>query len=183
MAYIAQVTMPTLINPDETSTLVAAARRDPAQFAALYDRYVEKIYHYLYGRVGSTVEAEDLTSQTFVAALEALPRYQDKGYFSTWLFAIARSKVMDHFRQRKHAPLDENLAENPEILAHVSRSDEIRRLSGLVRALAEDERELIYLRYVADLSFAEMAALLGKGEEAVKKSLYRLLARMQGQME
>ena len=63
------------------------------------------------------------------------------------------------------------------------RAEELSRIRFLVNHLNEDEQELIRLRYVADLSFVEMAELLGAREDAVKKSVYRLLARLKGQME
>src|SRR5664280_2459738 len=82
----------------DESSLVSSAQRDPAEFAALYDRYFRQIYHYLYIRVGSAAEAEDLTAQTFLAALEALPGYHHRGHFAGWLFTIARNKVRDFYR-------------------------------------------------------------------------------------
>jgi RNA polymerase sigma factor (sigma-70 family) len=168
---------------DETM-LVAAAQRNPADFARLYDRYVKPVYRYLYSRLGSGPEAEDLTAQTFLSALEALPRYRQRGHFATWLFAIARNKVMDFFRQRKNLPLDEtHPAENADLLVQAVHADEIARLAALLRTLDEGERDLIRLRYVSELPFAEIAALLGRKEDTVKKSLYRLLARLQSQME
>lgn len=164
-------------------TLVLAAQQDPAEFAALYDRYVQPVYRYLYSRVDNAADAEDLTAQTFLAALEALPRYRHRGHLSAWLFTIARSKAMDFFRRRPSLPLEEHPADNPDLLAQAARSDEIQRLVGLIRTLKAGERELIHLRFVAGLSFAEMAALLKKKEDTVKKSLYRLLARLQSQLE
>ena len=164
--------------------MVEAARKDPQDFAALYDRYVQPIYRYLYSRVGSGPDAEDLAAQTFLSALEGLSRYQHRGFFSAWLFSIARSKAMDHFRRRKHLSLDETFpAPETDLLASTANKAEIEHLSGLVSTLPEDDRELIRLRYVADLSFREIAVLLGKNEQAVKKSLYRLLARLQSQLE
>jgi RNA polymerase sigma-70 factor (ECF subfamily) len=70
-----------------------------------------------------------------------------------------------------------------DALGRVSRRDDARKLAGLIQRLDDGDRELIRLRYVADLSFAEMAEVLGKREDAVKKSLYRLLANLKGQME
>jgi RNA polymerase sigma-70 factor (ECF subfamily) len=166
-------------------TLILAAQKNPADFAAVYDRYVQPVYRYFYSRVDSPADAEDLTAQTFLAALEALPRYHHRGYFSAWLFAIARSKAMDHFRRRRsQVPLsDAERSDEPDPLTRVARGDEIHRLLNLVRGLDETDRELIRLRYVADLSFAEMAALLGRKEDTVKKTLYRLLDRMQSQLD
>jgi len=88
--------------PADEASLVSSAQRDSAEFAALYDRYFRQIYHYLYGRVGSAAEAEDLTAQTFLAALEALPRYHHRGHFAAWLFTIARNKARDFFRSGYH---------------------------------------------------------------------------------
>jgi RNA polymerase sigma-70 factor (ECF subfamily) len=164
-------------------TLVLAAQQDPAEFAALYARYIQPVYRYLYSRVDNPADAEDLTAQTFLAALEALPRYHHRGHLPAWLFAIARSKAMDFFRRRPTLPLEEHPDDRPDLLAQASRSDEIQRLAGLIRSLDPGERELIRLRFVAGLSFAEMAALLKKKEDTVKKSLYRLLARLQSQLE
>ena len=170
----------------EISALVAQAQQNPAAFAALYDQYVQLVYRYLYSRVANAQEAQDLTAQTFLSALEALPRYRHKGYFSAWLFAIARSKVMDHFRRRKHESemdLPEAGDPTPDPLSQVIQTIERQQLSQLIANLGEPDQDLIRLRYVAELSFAEIAALLGRKEDTVKKSLYRLLARLESQME
>jgi RNA polymerase sigma-70 factor (ECF subfamily) len=165
--------------------LVSAAQSDPAEFTALYDRYFRPIYRYLYSRVGNVPEAEDLTAQTFLAALEALPRYRHRGHFSAWLFAIARNKARDHYRRRApDAPIDENrpdMSEDP--LAQTIRSDQIKQLADLIGKLDEEEQELIRLRCAANLSFAEIGAFLGRKEDTVKKAFYRLAARLQLQLE
>lgn len=168
---------------DETS-LVSSAQRDPAEFAALYDRYFRQIYHYLYSRVGNAADAEDLTAQTFLAALETLPHYHHRGHFAAWLFTIARNKVRDFYRSRvPPIPLDENhpdKADDP--LSQVIQTDQVEQLANLIRKLDADEQELLRLRYVADLSFAEIGVCLGRKEDTVKKTFYRLLARLQRQL-
>jgi RNA polymerase sigma-70 factor (ECF subfamily) len=170
----------------DVPALVAAARKRPAAFAALYDRFLPPVYRYLYHRTGSPADAEDLCAQTFLAALEALPRYREQGYFAAWLFAIARRKLMSHFRGgRTHTPLEwaEHVGEESDLLGRAAHRDELARLGALIGTLTEDEQELIRLRYTAGLSFGEMAVVVGKQEAAVKKSLYRLLARLQHQLE
>ncbi len=77
---------------ENEDSLISDAQRDPVAFTVLYDRYYRPVYRYLYSRVYSTAEAEDLTSQTFLSALEALPRYRHRGFFSAWLFTIAREQ-------------------------------------------------------------------------------------------
>jgi RNA polymerase sigma-70 factor (ECF subfamily) len=168
---------------DETS-LVSSAQRNPAEFAALYDRYFRQIFHYLYSRVGSAAEAEDLTAQTFLAALETLPRYHHRGHFAAWLFTIARNKARDFYRTgMPPILLDENhpdKADDP--LSQVIQTDQVEQLANLIHKLDADEQELIRLRYVAELSFAEIGICLGRKEDTVKKTFYRLLARLQRQL-
>jgi RNA polymerase sigma-70 factor (ECF subfamily) len=169
----------------DDAALILAARRNPEAFAALYDRYVQSVYRYLYGRVGSAQEAEELTAQTFLAAIESLPHYDDRGYFSAWLFSIARRKAADFFRRREPLRLEEagDFASEADLPGEVARGEEIRKLARLIQALADSERELIRLHFTAGLTFAEMATVLEKKEDAVKKSMYRLLERLHGRME
>lgn len=168
---------------DGLAALVARAQRDPAEFVTLYDRYVQSVYRYHFSRVGNAPDAQDLTAQTFLAALEALPRYRHRGYFAAWLFRIARSQRGTFFRSRSREtdsePAEAAPAPGDALAALVERAP----LRALLRALDDDERELLNLRYAADLKFGEIADLLGRNEAAVKKALYRLLARLQAQLE
>jgi RNA polymerase sigma-70 factor (ECF subfamily) len=171
---------------DDIPALVTVALEDPAAFGRLYDCYVQPIYRYVYSRVGSAHEAEDITSQTFMSAYESLARYRERGQFSAWLFRIARSKLNDHFRRnRREVGLEAagEILEKEDALGMLIRAEELSRIRSIIKNLNEEEQDLIRLRYVADLSFAEIADLLGKREDAVKKSVYRLLARLKSQME
>lgn len=168
------------------SALAKEAKTNPAAFADLYNQTIHPVYRYLRSHVQTVHEAEDLTSQTFIAAYENLPRYREKGHFTAWLFRIARSKLIDHYRNsRTEASLEviENLAGMDNSLIHLVQRDELTKLKALIQNLDESERDLIRLRYVADLPFSEIAEILGKREDAVKKSLYRLLATLKSQME
>ena len=171
---------------EDISALVAAAQKDPATFGRLYDRYVQPIYRYIFSRVGSTHEAQDITSQTFMAAYESLARYRERGQFAAWLFRIARSKMNDHFRRSKREVGFEaagEILEREDALGTLIRAEELSRIRSIISHLNQEEQELIRLRYVADLSFVEMSDLLGRREDAVKKSVYRLLARLKSQLE
>ncbi len=174
------------VTKDDLSDLISAAQENPAAFGRLYDRYVQPIYRYLYSRLGDVHAAEDITSQTFIAAYEALPKYREQGQFSAWLFRIARSKLNDHFRRsRREVGLEAagELLEREDSLGVLIRAEELSQIRFLIKKLNEEEQDLIRLRYVAELSFGEIAELLGKREDAVKKSVYRLLERLKGQME
>ena len=176
----------TSMSQDELHDLIAAAKSDPAAFSRLYDRYLQPVYRYLYSRLGDAHSAEDVTSQTFIAAYEALPKYREQGQFTAWLFRIARSKMNDHFRRNRYEvelEAAERMAAGEDALGALIQDEELKRLRSVIKTLNPEEQDLIRLRYVADLSFVEIADLLGKREDAVKKSMYRLLARLKSQME
>jgi RNA polymerase sigma-70 factor (ECF subfamily) len=178
-------TTKTIPDHDEADSL-RAARQDPARFGEIYELYVKRVYRYLYSHAGNAQEAEDLTAQTFLSALESLDRFREDGCFAAWLFGIARNKVVDHYRRREYStPLgeDEPSPSGEDTLAGIIRSERAKVLSTLIRALPEGERELLRLRYLAEMSFRDMALALKKNEDAVKKSLYRLLERLQRQLE
>ncbi len=171
---------------EQEAELVLAAQRNPANFQALYDRWAAPVYHYFYYRTGDEPGAEDLTSQLFLAAYQSLPRYRHQGHFAAWLFTIARNLFKDYSRKRRReAPIEdaEHLVATADPGVEAAQADEICRLVRLIRSLPDDEQELIRLRYVAELSFADMALVVHKHEDAVKKSLYRLQARLQNLLE
>lgn len=166
--------------------LVMTAKQDLRAFGELYLLYAQPVFRYILSRIGSYFEAEDITAQTFLAALEGFPAYRHNGYFASWLFAIARNKVMDYFRRKPElASLDEaeSMPTEGDVLQQVIKTERITALSKLIAALPEDEQELIRLRYVAELSFAEIGHLLSQKEDTVKKSVYRLLTRLKAQAD
>jgi RNA polymerase sigma-70 factor, ECF subfamily len=164
------------------TALVEAARRDPAAFSELYRRYVTPVYRYLYKRLGNAKDAEDLTSQVLMEALEGLVRYRERGNFAAWLFTIARHKAIQTFRrQRPTISLDEveklhSLSEDP--LEQLLQDENIERMAAVFADLDEDQRELLRLRFTADLTYAEIGSLLGRTEAAVKMAVGRLLRQM-----
>jgi RNA polymerase sigma-70 factor (ECF subfamily) len=164
------------------AVLVEAARCDPAAFTTLYRRYVTPVYRYLYKWVGSPVEAEDLTSQVFIEMLEGLVHYREQGNFAAWLFTIARRKAIATYR-RRHPDLPLEQAEEmsgseEDPLEHIMKGEQQERMAVLFTGLGEDQRELLRLRFTAGLGYAEIGALLGRGEAAVKMAIYRLLHQM-----
>ena len=168
----------------QEAELIKRAQSDPRDFADLYDLYAQRVFRYLLSKTGNQQDAEDLTTQTFMAALQSLPSYQHRGSFSAWLFSIARNKTNDHFRkQHKQISLEEAEGEkvdwgNPGILR-----DQTLDLSKLISRLPEDDQELLRLRFVAEMKFSEIAVLAKKSEDAVKKKIYRLLSWMENQLE
>jgi RNA polymerase sigma-70 factor, ECF subfamily len=166
--------------------LARAALHDPAAFQALYDRWMTRVYRYLYAQTGSAADAEDLTSAVFLAAYQALPRYRPQGQFGAWLFTIARNQFRSQ-RRKRHREVDleraDDLSDGADLQLETDWHDEILRLRRMLQSLSDDDQELIRLRYTAGLSFAEMAGVLNRKVDAVKKALYRLQERLQRQWE
>lgn len=150
-----------------------------ADWDALYAEQMPRIYNFFRYRVGPGPEAEDLTAETFHRAWEARRRYRrDLSAFSTWLFTIAQRLAIDHYRARRdHAPLEaaENIpgGPTPEDLA-AQRSD-ADRLSKLLTTLPERERELVALKYGAEMTNRAIARVSGLSESNVGTILHRVI--------
>jgi RNA polymerase sigma-70 factor (ECF subfamily) len=168
--------------------LARCAQRDPDAFAALYHRHVNGIYLFHLARTGNVDDAQDLTSQTFLAALEGIRSYRGQGSFRGWLFGIASHKVVDHYRRRRPdiplengeieawhdpAPLPEEVATTHLELAQVARA---------LRALSLEQAEALALRLYGGLSAAEIGRLMGKSEAAVKMLVHRALRGLREEM-
>lgn len=181
------MTLPQKTPQIDEAGLIERARREPVAFAELYRLYLNPVYRYLYTKTSNHSDAEDLTSQTFLAAMEGLPRYRHQGQFSAWLFAIARRKAADFYRTRP-AQTTLEAAENlgngaEEPLMAVIQAEDLQALASQVKRLEEDDQELLRLRFAARLDFNEIATLLNRKPSAVKMALYRLIERLENQME
>jgi RNA polymerase sigma-70 factor (ECF subfamily) len=159
----------------EDAALVEAARRDPAAFLALYDRYLHPVHRYCMLRLDSREAAEDATSEVFVKALANLGGYRGDGAaFPAWLFRIARNVVVDAQRQRGRggASLAPELADAlvdpdpaPEDIALArGERDAVR---AALRTLPADQRETLELQ-LAGLATEEIATILGRSPNAVR---------------
>jgi RNA polymerase sigma-70 factor (ECF subfamily) len=171
---------------DEDARLTLAARDDPAAFRPVYEKWLPRVYRYFYFRVGNEKDAEDLASQVFLQAFEAIPRYRDRARFSTWLFTIAHSRMVDYYRRKRAVISLDEVEEMPitdDFSARSDRKEEIQQVLSLLKSLPEDEQELIRLRFVADLSYGEIGDILHRREDSVRKATTRLLQRLQSMME
>jgi len=163
--------------------LARRASGDPDAFTELYHRYLPGIYRYHLARTGHVQEAEDLTAQTFLTALESIWSFRGQGSFSSWLFGIASHKLVDHYRRsRIELPLEE--ADNlhsplplPEeaALQHL----ELARVAQVLRLISPERAEALVLCLFAGLSLAEVAKSVGKSEAAVKMLVHRGLCDLQ----
>jgi RNA polymerase sigma-70 factor (ECF subfamily) len=176
---------------------VAAAQRDPAAFEALYRRYVAQVYSYAYYELGDHHDAEDATERTFLAALAALPRFAERATaedgdgastFRVWLMRIARNVVANqrrHARRHPQATLDAAaaVAGSGNLEAQAVIRDEARTAWAAVRRLPGDRRRALVLRFVEEMSTAEIARVLGRSEGAVRVLIHRALRSVARDLE
>jgi len=168
---------------DEKRLIGRAKRGDRAAVSDLYRRHVDAIYRYVHLRVGDPIVAEDLTAEVFLKALEGLGEYRYTGVpFVAWLYRIARARTVDHWRRtgrRQEVELPDEIAAtgvNPEVIAsaRIERAD----LAATLRRLTGDQQQVIVLRFVEEMSLAQVATVVGKTVGAVKALQHRALASL-----
>lgn len=178
--------MPKLVrNVPELSDEIAlklAAQGDQEAFGILYERYVSRIYSYIYYRTGNQHDAEDLTARVFFRALRHVENYKDRGLpLSAWLYRIAHNLVANWHRdnsRRKEIPLDEIIlvrhgGDLPEMV--LIENEEKENLLSVIHRLPADRQQLILLKFVEHLSNAEIGQVMGRSEGAVKSLYHRTL--------
>jgi RNA polymerase sigma-70 factor, ECF subfamily len=167
---------------DENAVLERAVQGDSEAFGVLYERYVTRIYNYIFYRIGSSYEAEDLTERVFMRALRHIGSYNNRGLpFSAWLYRIAHNLVANWYRdnsRRKEIPLDDGI-----LVSHQSSfpeqelllNEEHERLLHVIRKLPPDRQQLVILKFVDHLSNLEIGQIMGRTEGAVKSLYHRTL--------
>jgi RNA polymerase sigma-70 factor (ECF subfamily) len=167
----------------DSSLVAASLNGDTRAFAQLYEAYATRIYRYHYYRTFHAETAEDLTSQTFMQALEHLARYnEDKGTFSAWLYTIARNLLIDHVRvHRRQVDIEDgwDLLQDARSSANrIEQHDLLERIEKYLHTLSAEQREILILRFWDECSYAEIAHTLHKSEAACKMSASRALAHL-----
>jgi len=157
-------------------------------FGVLADRFSGRIFAMLYARTRRRMDAEDLTQEVFIRALEKLHRLREPDRFGPWLFSIAVNAHRDHWRRKKATEVfslawrkKSPVASPPEAEEKVVSRQFWDRVHVLAKRLSATEREIFFLRFVDDLSIREVAEILGKSESAVKTHLYRALNKFRGE--
>lgn len=184
-----EVGRPRLAHLDRDRSLVIAAQADPARFEALYRKYVAQVYNFAVYELHDHHEAEDATERTFLAALADLRRFQERAgpqdgegasTFRIWLFQIARNVVAERRRtkrRRPEAPLEAaaNAPDPLDVEGTVIGRDEAAAAWRAVDGLDGDRRRAVVLRFVHEMSTAEIAGILGRSEGAIRVLIHRAL--------
>lgn len=167
-----------------------ATRGDREAFGVLYERYVGRIYNYIFYRTGNPYDAEDLTARVFFRALLRISRYENRGLpMSAWLYRIAHNLVANWHRdrgRRTEIPLEEgayytSFQEHPEVA--LLQTEERDRLMAVIRNLPADRQQLLILKFVEHLSNAEIGVIMSRTEGAVKSLYHRTLLSLRGELQ
>ena len=181
---------------DRDRSLVDAARIDPARFDALYRKYLAQVYNFAVYELGDHHEAEDATERTFLSALAGLTGFEERARpedgleastFRIWLFQIARNVVAERRRRQRRRPeaplVVASEAPDPADLEDaVVRRELATAAWGAVDRLTGDRRRAVVLRFVHEMTTAEIASILGRSEGAVRVLIHRGLRRVAGEL-
>ncbi len=174
---------------NEEEILERASQGDRDSFGQLYARYAERIFNYVYYRTGNVHDAEDLTARVFQRAMNHIKNYTDRGVpFSAWLYRIAHNLVANWHRDRsrkQEITLDElpvlaSKGEHPE--ANIVRTEDQEALLRLIRRLPPERQNLLILKFVENLSNAEIGQIMGRSEGAVKSLYHRTLLSLRDEL-
>ena len=158
-----------------------AQKGDNESFAVIYNHYVPRIYRFIFFRVSSKTIAEDLTHESFLSAWKSIGNYAQKNLsISSWLYRIARNKVIDHYRTNKKNTSIDTDDFNESILGFYEQEDlditlNINKIKSLINLLKAEYKEVIIMKYIEDLSHKEIAKTLDKSEGAIRLIQHRAI--------
>jgi RNA polymerase sigma-70 factor (ECF subfamily) len=177
------------MHAESDSALIARTQEDPEAFGLLYERYVGRIYNYIYYRTGNHQDAEDLTARTFYQALRHISRYVDRGApFSAYLYRIAHNAVANWHRDRSRRQiisLDELVMGTLKREGPASRAEERESQALLlqaVRQLPPERQQLLILKFVEQMRNAEIGEVMGRTEGAIKSLYHRTLVALREEL-
>ena len=170
---------------DDDRPLIERVRKgDQDAVRTLYERYFDRIYNYVYARLGRAEDAEDLAIDTMTRSLTRLDLFQDQGVaFSSWVYRIAHNATIDHYRRHGKVtlvPLDDAAlpqSADPSELAIEQLSNEDLRLA--MRDLTDEQQQVLILRFFQDLTAAQVADIMGKSVGAVQALQHRALGSLE----
>ena len=151
------------------------------RFAELYDAYVEKIYRFIYYKTLHKETAEDLTSETFFKALKNIKSFDSSRSFSSWIYKIAQNTVIDYYRTLKRTEnIDDiwDLKDEDDFLKRIDDKIDIKRVKEHLSLLPSLQRDIIIMRIWQDMSYGEIAEVIGKSEDNCKVIYSRAIAKL-----
>lgn len=181
-----------MANPSDEELVRAFQAGDFAAFDELTRRWERPIRGAAYRLLGSEEEARDLSQEAFLKAYRALPGFKREAKFSSWLYQIGLNLCRDRLRRRKVRTfvsldaLDERWSllgpRRPSVVDAVQRNEVAKAVGAALAELSDEEREVVILKEYQDLTFAQIAEVLGVPASTVKTRLYRALGILRGRL-
>lgn len=171
---------------NELQVIQKCQKGDMEEFGKLYDKYVKKIYDFIYYKTQHKETAEDLTSQVFFKALDRIGGFvSGKGTFQAWLYQIARNLVIDHYRAKKNETNIEDvwdLAGKEDLERDLDAIRKLEKVEKYIKDLKSEQRDIIIMRVWQEMSYAEIAAVLEKSEASCKMIFSRAIGKLKKEM-
>lgn len=173
----------------ENELIKNAIEGESSAFGLLYDYYQPRIYRFIFFKVGQKEEAEDLTHEVFLSAWQNIRSYKNRGFpFSSWLYQIARNRIIDYYRTRKSdiglEEIDpEKFSVPPSVYSTTEEKLELEKLINSIRKLKPEYQDVIIMRFIEDMPIKEVAAFFKKSEGAVKILQHRAIAELKKLIE
>lgn len=175
-------------NSEQDRLIPLAKKGDEYAISRLYDSHSQGIFRFLFYRTGNQQIAEDLTSEVFIQMIRSLPKFKEgSGSFTSWLYTIARNQCIDHYRKTK-MNIDQTIGEDrvsstPDPEETSNSKQQINDLMSKILELPLEQREIIELRFVSQLSIQETASALGRSTDSIKGMQYRALEALREKMK
>jgi RNA polymerase sigma-70 factor, ECF subfamily len=164
--------------------MVSLAKRNSKSFELIYNAYFEVVFRFVFSRLGGNeAETADVTQMTFIKAMAAIEKYEERGYkLSTWLIRIAQNETNLFFRrQKKNMEIDVSPDQLKELSLETGYSDkeeDLQKLLVFINQLPQEKQDLLELRFFGGLSFQEIAELYNITEANAKMRIYRILEKI-----
>lgn len=163
----------------DAKTITKYKSGDTEAFGELYDRYVDRIYRFIYYKVLNKETAEDIASEVFYKALSRIDTFDaQEGSFSAWLYRIARNAVIDFYRTKRDLVDIEDvfdLGENDRIIERIDSEAALAKISAYLETLSTRQREIVTLRVWSELSYRDIADIVGGSEDSAKMTFSRAI--------
>lgn len=147
----------------------------------LYDRHVRTVYNFIYYKTHHKETAEDLTSETFFKALRSMSSVDSKRSFISWLYKIAQNSVIDHYRAKRPTQnIDDvwDMADEDDAVALLDTTLHAAKVKAELGKLPSAERDIIFMRVWQELSYKEIAEIVGKSEASLKMAFSRTIKKL-----
>ncbi len=178
-----EATSSSTMDSQEQAALVAATQAGNTQaFGRLYDAYSKPLYRFIYYKTHHRETAEDLLSQLFTQALQKIQGFNpEKGIFSGWLYQIARNLIIDHYRKARpviHIDDAFDISDGTNLARDTEARFALEKVEVYLKQLTSEQRDIIIMRIWQHMSYAEIAAALGKSEASAKMAFSRAITKL-----